>query len=175
MTTLEEAKESFVEMLKRWGLNVVGPVLVLVVVLIGILLLAMGFKELQIGGLIGKLLGKKDKSDPDEVIELANSVDKDRVAEDGRVIQPGEADSKGITQAVVVPIKNPGLFSDPKTVTFTPPGEKKPKKVVLPDGVTNKDVEQVVIVKPKVVAVAVRDRTGISAKRIDELLAKYAE
>lgn len=156
--------------------KMLGPILAVVIILLGILLASMGFKELQIGGLLGKVLGKKDGSEgaPEKgSIELANSIDKDRVAPNGKLIQPGTPDSTGQTQAVVVPIKDPGLFSDPKKVVFVPPGEEKPVEVILPDGVTNNDVEAVVVVKPHVVAVTVKDSSGISAQRVEDLLSKY--
>lgn len=167
------------EKVKAWfssvGFRIVGPILVVLVVIVGVMLASMGYKELQLGGLISKLLGKKTDSDSNEspTIELANSVDPDRVGPDGKLIAPGQADSTGQTQAIVVPIKEPGLFSDPKKVVFTPPGSDKPMEVTLPDGVTNKDVDQVVVVKPDVVAVTVKDSSGVPAKRVDDLLEKY--
>jgi len=150
----------------------IGPLLVVVVVIVAVVLVAMGFKELQIGGLLGKLLGKKDPDDG-KTIHIANTVDPDRVGPDGKLIQPGTPDSKGMTQAVVVPIEEPGLFSDPQKVVFTEPGKDKPTEVILPDGVTNKDVEQVVVVRPDVMVVTVKDNSGIPAKKVDELLKKY--
>jgi hypothetical protein len=78
-----------------------------------------------------------------------------------------------MTQAVVVPIKNPGMFSNPDTVVFTPPGETKPVEVQLPDGVKAKDVDTVVVVKPEKFVVTVKDKSGIPAKKVDDLLNKY--
>lgn len=147
-----------------------GPGGALIVVIVAILLAMVGVKNFQVGGLLGKLLGKKPK---DKAIDKANSVSEDRVDANGKVIPKGVPDSKGITQAIVVPIKEPGIFSDPKTVKFVPPGEKKAVEVELPDGVSNKDVEKVVVVKPKVYAVTVKDTSGIEAKTVDDLLAKY--
>lgn len=155
------------------GPKVLGPILAVLLIIVAVVLVAMGFKELQIGGLLGKLFGKKDEGGGKRVIDVANSVDPDRVGPDGKLIQPGQPDSTGQTQAVVVPIQEPGLFSDPKKVVFTPPGETKPTEVVLPDGVTNKDVDQVVVVKPDVVVVTVKDNSGISANKVDDLLKKY--
>jgi len=153
------------------GSKILGPVLAVLLVLVAVLLVSMGFKELQIGGLLGKLFGKKDEGK--RVLDVANSVDPDRVGPDGKLIQPEQPDSTGQTQAVVVPIQEPGLFSDPKKVIYVPPGETKPIEVVLPDGVTNKDVAQVVVVKPDVVVVTVKDNSGIDAKKVDDLLKKY--
>lgn len=167
---------SFLDQTKRWlgliGTKFVGPLLAVLLIVLAFVALTMGFKELQIGGLIGKLLGKK-RDNKGNTIHIANTVDKDRVRPDGKIIEPGQPDSGGFIQAVVVPIKEPGLLSDPKKVIFTPPGDTKPIEVTLPDGVTNRDVDQVVVIKPKVIAVMVKDSSGISARRIDDLLKKY--
>lgn len=161
----------------RWlSPKTIGVIIAVVVVLGGVLLVSMGFKNLQIGGLLGKLLGKKDpEGDGGTVIDLANTVDPKRIDKDGKIIPIGEPDSRGDTQAVVVPITTPGLFSDPKKVVFTEPGKEKPTVVVLPDGVTNKDVDQVVVVQPSVVVVTVKDSSGISAKKVDDLLKRYGK
>lgn len=160
--------------LSAYGPKVLGPILAVVVVAGAFLLVTMGFKELQVGGLLGKLLGKKG-ADPVKAVDVANTIDKDRVDKDGKVIQPGVPDSKGDTQAVVVPVKEPGLLSDPKTVEFVAPGDTKPTKVALPDGVTNKDVDSVVVVKPDVVAVTVKDtaKKPVNVKHIDDILKRY--
>ncbi len=157
------------------GTKMLGPIIALVVIIVAGILIFIGFRHLQIGGFLGRLLGKKGGDDPNggKTIELANSVDKDRIGPDGKLIEPGKSDSVGDTQAVVVPIEKTGLFSDPKKVVFTPPNTDKPVEVTLPDGVTNKDVHQVVIVKPNVVAVTVKDTSGISTQTVDDLLKKY--
>lgn len=149
----------------------VGLVAAAVVIVLGIILVSMGFKELQIGGLLGWLLGKK--SPEQKAIDTANSVPAGRVDKDGKIIPIGTSDSKGDTQAVVVPIQNPGLFSNPNTVTFTPPGSDAPIEVQLPDGVKNKDVDKVIVVKPSVIAVSVKDGSGVSSQQVDDLLKKY--
>lgn len=154
------------------GAKLLGPLGAVLLILVAFLLVSMGFKELQIGGLLGRLLGKKDP-DAEASIDLANSIDKDRVGPDGKLIEPGTPDSKGQTQAIVVPIEEPGLFSNPDTIKFIPPGEQKPIEVVLPDGVKNKDVDQVLVVKPDVVVVTVKDSSGIPAAKVDDLLKKY--
>jgi hypothetical protein len=176
---MAEEKQSFweresVERVTRFiGTKMIGPVIALVVIVVAFVLVTMGFKEIQIGGLLGKLIGKKPKPpDQGKTIEVINSVDKDRVDPKGQVINPGAPDSQGMTQAVVVPIKEPGLLSDPKKVVFNPPNGEK-TVIVLPDGVTNRDVDNVVVIKPDVIAVQVKDSSGISAKRIDDLLNKY--
>ena len=148
-----------------------GPGGALVVVVVGILLAMVGVKNVQVGGLLGKLLGKSKPKD--KAIDVANSVAEDRVDKDGKLIPKGVADSKGITQATVVAIDEPGVFSNPDVVKFKPPGEEKAVEVELPDGVKNKDVEKVVVVAPKVYAVTVRDSSGVKAQDVDDLLAKW--
>ena len=153
------------------GRKLLAPGAVLIIVLVAVVLFMMGFKNLQIGGLLGKLLGRKDPSK--KAIDVSNTVPKDRVDENGKVIPPGEPDSKGMTQVVVVPIQDPGLFSNPDTVVFTPPGETESVEVQLPDGVKAKDVEQVIVVQPDKYVVTVKDNSGVSAKTVDDLLKKY--
>lgn len=145
--------------------------LALVVILVAVVLVSMGFKELQIGGLLSKIFGRTASNL--KASGIVNTIDPDRVDQNGKVIPIGQPDSRGITQAVVVPIEGTGLFSDPKTVKIIPPGEEKAIDIVLPDGVTNKDVEQVILIKPGVVAVTVKDSSGVSAQEIDDLLRKY--
>jgi len=161
--------------IKRTSPKLLGPIAALVVIVIAIVLVSMGFKELQIGGLLGKLLGKKGGFDPGKgpTVETANTIDPKRVDADGKLIPQGVSDAKGDTQAVVVPIQPPGLFSDPTQVVFTAPGDTKSTVVDLPDGIRSKDVEQVIVVRPEVYVVTVKDSSGISATRVDELLAKY--
>ena len=155
--------------------KLLGPIAALVVIVIALVLVSMGFKELQIGGLLGKLLGKKGGVDPGKgpTVETANSIDPKRVDADGKLIPQGAPDSKEDTQAVVVPIQPPGLFSNPKQVVFTAPGGTKPTVVDLPDGVTNKQVDQVIVVQSNVVAVTVRDNSPVTKQTVDNLLKKY--
>lgn len=149
----------------------IGPLPALIVVVGAAILVALGAKNVQIGGLLGKLLGKSRT--PHKAIETANSVPPGRVREDGTVINIGEPDSKGITQAKVVAIEKPGMFSDPKVIKITPPGAAKPIEVEVPDGVKAKDVEQVLVVTPEVIAVTVKSSSPIKGRDVDDLIAKY--
>lgn len=153
-------------------LNLLGPVAALVVVSVAIILVAMGYKELQIGGLLGRLLGRKDEPDH-KAVDVANSVTPERVDNQGQLIPVGKPDDKGFTQVHVVPIEEPGLFSDPSVVTVLPPGKTAPITVQLPTGVTATQVDQVVVVKPDTYVVTVKDNSGIDAKTVDDLLSKY--
>jgi hypothetical protein len=158
--------------LKRFGRWVYAPLVAIIIVVVVFILVALGDKNLQIGGLLGKLFGKGDPKGK-KAIDVANSVPEDRVDDNGVIIKPGEPDSTGQTQAVVVPIEEPGLFDDPGKIKITPPGEDTPTEVVLPDGVKAKDVDKVIIVKPNVYAVTVKDNSGVNAKDVDDLLSKY--
>ena len=162
---------SLVKSLKWLSVKILAPGIALALVIGGILLVAMGWKELQIGGILGSLLGKLPSGSPATVV---NDVPGPRVDANGAVIPEGQADSKGDTQAVVVPIQTPGLFSNPSTVTFTSPGDSKPTVVSLPTGVKAKDVSSVIVVQPGVVAVTVKDSSGVSTKTVDDLLTKYS-
>lgn len=162
--------------LKAWGTwaahKLLAPGVALLIVVGAVLLVAFGAKNLQIGGLLATLLGKK--VEPHDTIEVANSIDPDRVGKDGKLIPVGTPDVTGSTQVAVVPIENANsLFSNPKTVVFTPPGEDKPREISLPDGVTAKDVSHIVVVQPEKFVVTVKDSSGIQAEHIDDLLAKY--
>jgi hypothetical protein len=158
--------------LKWFAVKLLAPGVALLIVIGAVILVAMGAKELQIGGLLAKLFGKSDPGK--KAIDVANSIPKDRVDSEGNLIPIGKPDSKGITQVQVVPIEEPGLFSNPDTVTYTPPGKTEPVEVKLPDGVHSRDVDSVVVVSPEVTVVVVKDDTGLSTSRIDDLLAKYA-
>jgi len=143
--------------------------LILAVVLVVVTL--MTGKKAKFGGLLGKLLGKPE-DDPSKAIEKANTVDKGRVAPDGKPIEIGQPDSKGQTQAEVLPIEKTGVFSDDSKIVIDPPNEK-PIEVELPVGVTSKEVAQEVVVKPEVTTTKVTDNSKVSAQRIDDLLKKY--
>lgn len=148
-----------------------APLPAILIIAGAIVLVVLGAKNVQIGGLLGKLFGHKD---PDQkAVDAANTIPEDRVDSNGKLIPIGTPDSKGITQAAVVPIESPGLFSNPDHVVIQHPDTKETTVVQLPDGVKAKDVDKVVIVSPEVVAVTVKDNTGITSKSIDDLLAKY--
>lgn len=158
--------------LKKFARWVYAPLVAILIVVGVFILVALGVKHLQIGGLLGKLFGK-DPKDGKKAVDVANTVPEGRVDEDGVIIKPGEPDSKGQTQAVVVPIEEPGLFDNPDKVEIIPPGETEPVVVDLPDGVKAKDVDKVIVVKPEVYAVTVRDSSKVKAKDVDDLLEKY--
>lgn len=162
-------------LVKLWALvrkYVIAPIPIILLIVGACLLVAVGAKNVQVGGLIGKLLGKKVTQ---KSVDVANSVPADRVREDGTLIHLGEPDSKGITQAHVVPIEKPSIFSNPKTIKVIPPGSDKPIEVAVPDGVQAKDIEHVVVVEQEIKAVTVKSSSTIKAADVDELLAKYGK
>jgi hypothetical protein len=164
--------DKFLAGAKKVAHVLLGPVGVILLVAGAVIAAALGMKNVQVGGLIGLLLGKKA---PDHTaIDTANSIPAGRVDTKGQLIPVGQADSKGMTQAAVVAIQSPGIFSNPDTVKFTPPGASKPVEVALPVGVKANDVEHVVVVQPGKFAVTVKDSSGISAQHVDDLLKKYS-
>lgn len=168
--TFWQAAWTWVKRVFRW---VAAPIPAILLVIGAVLLVILGFKNVQIGGLLNNLFGKEDK-DPKgkKAIDVANSIPEDRVDKDGKIIPPGEPDSKGRTQAVIVPIEEPGLFDDPSKIKIKPPGEET-INIELPDGVKAKDVDKVIIVKPDIYAVTIKDSSGIKAEDVDNLLRKY--
>jgi len=147
-----------------------APLPALIIVAVALLLVAVGFKDIQIGGLLAKFFGKPEGK---KAIDVANSVPDHRVDANGSLILIGTPDSKGITQAVVVPVETGGLFSDPTVVKVTPPGETKAITIHLPDGVKSGDVHQVVIVSPEIVAVTTKDNSKVTVGQVEDLLKKY--
>ena len=168
--TYWQAAWTWIKRVFRW---IAAPLPAILLVVGALILIAMGFKHIQIGGLLNKLFGKEDREPKGKkAIDIANSVPENRVDKDGKLIPVGEPDSKGQTQAIVVPIENPGMFDDPSKIKVTPPGGET-IEVVLPDGVRAKDVDKVIIVRPDVYAVTVKDSSGIKAEDVDSLLEKY--
>jgi hypothetical protein len=157
--------------IKRIFRYIAAPLPALLLVVGAVILVILGAKDLQIGGLIGKLFGKDPASS--KAVDISNTIPAHRIDSNGAIIPAGTPDSTGQTQAVVVPIATPNLFSNPNTVTVTPPNSA-PVVISLPTGVTAKDVDKVVIVKPEVYAVTVKDSSSITGQHIDDLLKKYS-
>ncbi len=160
------------EWIKKAARIVAAPLPAVLLIIVAVVLVFFGVKNLQIGGLLGKLLGKESEAGK-KAVDVANSIPHDRIDDAGNVIPIGTPDSKGDTQARVVPIEEPGLFGNPNQVKITPPGATEPITVDLPDGVKAGDVHQVVIVKPDILVITVHDSSGVSGKDIDDLLSKF--
>lgn len=139
------------------------------VVVVGAVLLAVFGQKVQIGGVLGWLWGRthpRDLPNAPAVIPPPGRID-----DKGDPIPPGTPDDGGWTQApVVLPIKDPGILSDPTTVTVTHP-DGKDVTIPLPKGVKNTDVQQVIMVAPNVYQIANKD-TGVDAGQILEDLNK---
>lgn len=158
-----------VENIKRGFSKIGGYLLAGIIIVVGIVLLAMGFKEIRLGGLLGTLVGKKDAKKPLEVI---NTIPESRVDKDGKLIPLNAADSKGIKQAEVIPIEEPSIFSDPRTIQVTTGGKEK-IDIALPDGVTAKDIDKVIVLNAQDYAVVVKSTSKVQKTDIDDLLKKY--
>lgn len=157
--------------LKKAFQALLGPVGAVLIIAGAFVLVSLGVKNLQIGGILGALLGRKTPRE--KAIDAANSIPSDRIGPDGRLIPIGQADEKGMTQVAVVPINDTGLFGDPHTVVFNDPETAAPVEVALPTGVKASDVEHVVVVQPGTFAVTVKNSSSVTPQDLDSLLAKY--
>lgn len=147
------------------------PVLWVLVALLFVVLAIVGIRSLKLDKAFFSIF--PDRKEGVKAIGVANSVPKGRVDAQGRVIPVGSPDEKGMTQAVVVPVEAPGIFGDQTKVRVTPPGASEPVDVQLPTGVEAKNVETVIIIEPKVIAVTVKDGSGVSRESVDSLLKRY--
>lgn len=156
---------AFFTALGRWLVRYPLAAALTVLLVVGAVFLLAAGKNIQIGGIIGKLFGKKGKKN------LRGVPPKGRVDEDGKPIQPGESDERGFVQAEPIRgVKKPGLFDDPNTVIVVHP-EKGAVKIDLPKGVKNKDVKEVVEIEPDVYEVRNNDSgadTGSLLKALGE-------
>jgi len=144
--------------LKHWLTKPFVWIFIIVIAIFGIAALMLGMDP-NMGGLIGKLLGKKRQTiDP---IATANMVPEGRRDKDGNEIPLGIADDNGFTQWEVKKIDEPkGIFRD-KSVVVVKDKEGKPKELRLPKGVKDTDVDQVIEVKPKEFVVKIKDNSKI--------------
>lgn len=141
----------------------VATVLTVLTVTVAMFLAFFG-KTIQVGGLLGKLWGKKDPAKSSR-----NDVAPDRVDGAGKPIQPGQSDDHGWVQApVTTDIKKPGIFDDPDTVTVIHP-DRGEVKIPLPTGVKNSDVKEVTEIRPNVYEVR-RNDGGVDAKEVLSIL-----
>jgi hypothetical protein len=165
-TQFRPAADTMIEYFKKLGKSILNIFLryplacaVTVFLVVAAIAMAAAGKQLQIGGILAKLWGKKA---PD----IRGIPPQDRKDADGKTIQPGESDDKGFVQAPVsVEIKDPGIFGDPKVVTVVHP-DKGEVKILLPDGVKNKDVKEVTEISPDIYEIKNHD-SGVNT---DDLL-----
>jgi len=142
---------------------------VTILLVIGAGFLALSGKNIQIGGILGTLWGKTHPRDlPNAPVVTPPPA---RVDDKGQIIPPGQSDDKGFVQApIVLPIKSPGLLSDPTTITVVHPDGKE-VTIPLPTGVKNSDVQQIVLVSPNVYQIKNND-SGVDAGSLLEDLNK---
>lgn len=142
----------------RYPLAIAGTILVVA----GAVAMLIFGQKIQIGGVLGWLWGHVTHN-PDMTVTTPPPARIDPAT--GKVIEPGQADPNGFTQAqVVVPISNPTIFSDPTTVTVTPPNSA-PVTLKLPTGLTSADVKTVIQISPTEFQVANHD-SGVDAGSI---------
>jgi hypothetical protein len=111
-----------------------------IALVIAAIVLACFGQKFQIGGLLGKLWGKQPGVTPN----IRTTVVAGRVDDNGKPIEPGKPDDRGFVQVPVsTEIKQPGIFSNPDTITIVDP-DKGEVILPLPVGVKNKDVREVV-------------------------------
>lgn len=148
----------------RYPLATAATVLILTVVLIfGVF--GIRFDVLALDGLLGRLWGRKDPSGPPV------SPPPGRVDGEGKPIPPGVPDDLGYVQVPSVrPISDPGVFSNPGSVTV--PGSNGDETIALPKGVKNEDVKEVLVVSPEVKEAANRDKPTVDTKKLLEDLDK---
>ena len=109
----------------------------------------------NVGGILGKLFGLNDNG-PDRV-ERANKIPENRVDKEGDTIEKGEVDEEGYTQKEVRPLdRSSNPFRDKSKLVIR--DEKGEKKIKLPEGVLDEDVDKVFEIEPKVYGVAVKNR-----------------
>lgn len=159
----------FLKFVAKWLVNLMlryplATAVTVILVAVAVVALTSG-KTLQIGGLLGKIWGKKPKP------SVRGVPPKERKDEGGEPIQPGEPDEKGWVQAPVsTEIVEPGIFSDPGKIEVVHP-EKGTVTVELPEGVKNEDVREVVEIEPDIYEVRNRDK-GKTTEELDDLLGK---
>lgn len=149
----------------KYPLTIAATLLLIVVASV----MAIFGQSIQIGNLLSKLWGKAQPRElPDSPVVTPPP---GRVDENGKPIEPGKSDDKGYVQTpVLLPIKDPGVFSDPTTVVVVTP-EGKDVTIPLPTGVKNRDVKEVIMVAPNVYQIANKD-TGVDAGKILEDITK---
>lgn len=163
MKKIWETIKSFFKSIYTWCIHHPAAIVITVfVVFIAIILWRFG-KEIQIGGLLGKIWG----SDLKDKIKARTTVVPGRRDSQGNIIPPGTSDDKGYVQAPVsTDIKKPGVFSDPEIIEITDNG--KDIKIPLPTGVSNTDVKEVIKIAPNVYEVHNNDG-GVTTHELDDL------
>lgn len=165
---LEQAKDKTVVIAKSvWKWLVRYPIALIVavgVLLFAVILLMLGMGDrFNIGGIIGKLFGAEEK---DSDVKMANEVPSDRVGPEGDPIEKGEPDEHGWVQHEVKPLdRSSNPFRDKSKVVIEDEDGTQ-RKIKLPTGVEDTDVETVIEMKPKQFEIVVKS----GPKKIDQNL-----
>jgi hypothetical protein len=147
----------------QYPLALAGTVLLVV---LAIMMAAFG-KTFQIGGLLGKLWGKKTPNQ-DEILVIPPP---GRVDSTGNPIPVGQSDTTGNVQVnQTMKIKDPGIFSNPDTVTIVHP-DKGEVIIPLPTGVKNSDVRSITEVSPNAYQIHNND-LGVNPGKVLDILNK---
>ena len=155
-------------MTKAWEFfkkYLVKPLVLIAVIALSAILVLIGLKKANIGGILGWIFGntKEEENKP-------NTVPEDRVDSSGAPIPIGTPDDRGVTQAVVVPIET----SDDAKVVLKDSEDNK-VVVLLPEGVTDEDVHQVIVAKPVIENVTVKNTSKVSPSKVTDLIGKYGK
>ena len=124
----------------------VAIVVGVIVIVLGGILSALGFGDkVNIGGILGQLLGvAKNGKDP---IDIANEVPEGRTDESGEKIDKETTGPEGFEQQKVRRLdKSSGMFRDKQTIEVG--GSQGKETIKLPKGIRDSDVKEVYEVTP---------------------------
>lgn len=140
------------------------PIAVAVTIFIIIFAIVMSStgKQFQIGGILEKIWGKKK-------INVREIPPDNRVDKNGNLIQPGVPDENGYIHVPIdLKIKEPSIFSNPEVIIVEHPIEGK-KEIQLPTGIKNKDVKEIIEIKPNIYEIRNNDK-GVNTKILLEII-----
>ena len=149
----KDKEKSFWKKASDWFLRYPFAIVASVfVILAAIGLMLLGKKDaFNVGGVLNDLFGRDD-TDPDQV-EMANQKPEDR---DQDLEEP---DKHGWEQKETEPLpKNHNPFRDRSKIEIEDPETGEKKKLRLPEGIEDKDVNRVIKVKPKLYRVRIKDQ-----------------
>lgn len=142
-----------------WKWLVRYPIAILIsvgVLLFATLLLLMGMGDrFNVGGILGRLFGTDSRDGDTPTIAIANEIPPERKDAEGNIIPKEVPDEHGWVQKEITPLDvstNP--FRDTSKVVLDVDGNKK--KLQLPTGVKDTDVQTVIEVKPHTFEVILR-------------------
>lgn len=159
-TTWDKVKAGFKKAL-TWFVRYPLALLVAVLIIAGVsLLLASGYGDnFNIGGILGKLFGSRDRTRKDSPrVIVANSVPDDREDGSGDPIPIETPDERGIVQREVKVLDQPKNPFRDKSVLKIQDSLGEERTILLPEGVQDKDVDRVLEIRPAVYKVEVKAR-----------------